>query len=84
MRMGDSTPTDDPSFEKILERLKGVVSELEEGDLPLEKSLEVFEEGVHLSRLGAKRLDDAETRVEQLLSNEDGVSTRPMDEKEQE
>jgi exodeoxyribonuclease VII small subunit len=82
--MGNPTPADDASFEQILERLRGVVKELEDGDLPLEKSLAVFEEGVRLSRLGQRRLDAAETRVEELLADGDEVSTRPMDEKEQE
>jgi len=73
-------PRDDGAdlpFEKILEQLQGVVQRLEDGDLPLEESLAVFEQGVHLSRLGQKKLDDAEKRVELLL--EDG-STAPLDE----
>ena len=67
------------SFEEILSRLDGVVKELEKGDTPLEKSLSVFEEGIRLSRLGSHRLDEAERRIEILLSNENGVETRPLD-----
>jgi len=75
----------DASFEEVLTRLEAVVEKLEKGELPLEESLSVFEEGVRLSRLGAERLDAAERRVELLLSNADGsgrVTTSPMDEKE--
>ncbi len=70
---------EDRSFEDVLARLQTVVARLEKGDLPLEESLAVFEEGIRLSRLGQKRLDDAERRVELLLSQEDGGKTRPLD-----
>lgn len=70
----------EPAFEAILERLQEVVGELERGDLPLEKSLALFEEGVRLARQGGARLDLAEARVEELLSvTESGVATRPLD-----
>ena len=72
----------DPSFEDILARLSEVVENLEGGELPLARSLEIFEEGVRLSRLGAHRLDEAEARVELLLSDEEGVRTRPLPEEE--
>ncbi len=70
---------EDLSFEEILGRLSQVVEKLERGDLPLEESLAVFEEGVRLSRLGQRRLDQAETRVEELLADEDGARTRTME-----
>ena len=54
-------------FEDVLARLGSVVEKLEAGDLPLEDSLSLFEEGVRLSRIGAARLDEAERRVERLL-----------------
>ncbi len=57
------------SFEVILGRLQAIVDTLEKGDLPLEKSLTMFEEGVRLSRLGTARLDDAERRIDWLLSD---------------
>jgi exodeoxyribonuclease VII small subunit len=68
------------SFEQILERLEGVVGTLEQGDAPLEQALAAFERGVSLARLGSRKLDEAERRVELLLSSdEDGVRTRPID-----
>jgi exodeoxyribonuclease VII small subunit len=71
-----------PAFETIIARLQEVVGELERGDLPLERSLALFEEGVRLAREGGSRLDAAETRVEELLSvNEAGVRTRPLETK---
>jgi exodeoxyribonuclease VII small subunit len=59
---------DAPSFELAIKRLTEIVHMLERGDLPLEESLRLFEEGVKLSRVSQERLDAAEKRVEQLLA----------------
>ena len=59
---------DPRTFEKSMERLGQIVEKLEEGDLPLEQSLELFEEGVGLSRLAQERLDAAQQRIERLLT----------------
>ena len=59
-------------LEKILERLGHVVDRLERGDLPLEQSLAMFEEGIKLTREGQRRLDAAEQRIDALLSTEPG------------
>jgi len=61
-----------PTFEEALARLEAIVAELEESDLPLERSLAVFEEGVRLSRLLHERLNEAERKVEILMKNEAG------------
>jgi|GEM_PF-308750 len=58
------------SFEDALKRLATIVTTLERGDLPLEESLRLFEEGVGLSRATQERLDGAQKRVEQLLGFE--------------
>ena len=63
-------------FEEILEQLEGVVRDLESNELPLDEALKRFEEGVALSRKGSARLEDAERRIEEILS--DGT-TRPLD-----
>jgi exodeoxyribonuclease VII small subunit len=59
------------SFESSLKELEQIVEQLETGDLPLEKSLELFEQGVKLSRDCQHRLDEAERKVELLLKNSD-------------
>lgn len=58
-------------FEASIRRLGEIVDTLEQGELPLEESLQLFEEGVRLARGSQKVLDDAEARVEQLLSVDD-------------
>jgi exodeoxyribonuclease VII small subunit len=58
---------DAASFEEAARRLSQIVAELEGGDLPLERSLLLFEEGVRIARAAQERLDQAERRVEELL-----------------
>ncbi len=59
-------------FEEALSKLEGIVERLEEGDIPLEESLKLFEEGIRLSRFCSQKLDEAERRVEILLKDEEG------------
>jgi exodeoxyribonuclease VII small subunit len=63
----------DIKFEDALARLERIVDQLEAGNLPLEDSLKVFEEGVGLARHCARYLDEAEKRVELLTRDESGV-----------
>ncbi len=63
-------------FEAALSRLEEVVKSLENGDLPLEESLKVFEEGVRLSKSCAKMLEEAERKVELLTQ---GRETQILD-----
>ena len=72
MEEAQNTSPEALSLEDILTRLQRVVETLEKGDLPLETSLECFEEGVRLTREGQRRLDAAEKRVEQLLAAPNG------------
>lgn len=58
---------DKQGFDLVLDRLKGVVEKLEQGNLSLEESLRTFEEGVTLARRGHQLLDAAEKRVEVLV-----------------
>lgn len=60
------------SFEASLEALEAIVHQLEAGDLPLEKSLELFEDGIRLSRQCQERLNQAERRIEVLLRDNQG------------
>ncbi len=72
----DAKPAE--SFETCLDELEQVVKQLEAGDLPLEKSLELFERGVSLSDSCRKQLEDAESRVEILLRKEGKLQAEPF------
>ncbi len=60
------------TFEGAVEQLEQIVKELETGDLPLEKAIKKFEEGVRLSKFCSKKLDETEKRIMVLLENEKG------------
>jgi exodeoxyribonuclease VII small subunit len=66
------------SFEAGLEELEKVVKELEAGDLPLERSLELFARGTQLSESCRKQLEDAETRVEALIRKDGAWQAEPF------
>lgn len=67
------------SFEDGIKRLSEIVQTLEKGDLPLEDSLRLFEEGVSLSRASQERLDTAQKKVEELLGFERDGKPRTKD-----
>jgi exodeoxyribonuclease VII small subunit len=68
-----------PKFEECLERLEKIVQELEKGDVPLEKSLTLFEEGMQLSSACRKELDEAEGKVEILLKQNGKLQAEPFE-----
>jgi exodeoxyribonuclease VII small subunit len=71
------------SFEKNLERLDSIVVQLEDADLPLEKALQLYEEGMKLSALCHKQLEEAEGRVEILMKKAGGkISAQPFESEE--
>jgi exodeoxyribonuclease VII small subunit len=63
-------------FEEALNKLEEIVRKLEGGDLSLEESLKAFEEGIRLSGLCGRKLDEAQRRVEILLKEEQGWSVK--------
>ena len=69
------------SFEEAMKRLEEIVSHLEKGDIPLEDSLSLFEEGSQLLALCSGMLEDAEQKVSLLKRNDDGSTEEvPFDE----
>ena len=69
-------------FEKAMSRLENIVDELERGDLDIDKSLEIFEEGIKMSRLCSKKLNEAEAKIEKLTKGKTGdliTELFPMD-----
>jgi len=67
-------------FESALQRLEEIVRKLESGDLPLASTLELFEEGITLSRLCHTKLEEAERKVEILVKRGDGeIERKPFE-----
>ncbi len=66
------------SFEAGLQQLETIVKEMESGELPLERALELFERGMKLSDACRKQLEEAETRVEILMKRAGDVQPEPL------
>ncbi len=77
-------PKPDLTFEKGLERLEKIVQELEKGELPLERSLELFEEGMKLSGNCRRQLEEAENKVELLVKRAGKIVAEPFSPSEEE
>jgi len=60
------------SFEEALQKLEEIVSRLENGDIPLEESINIFKEGVELTRFCKEKLNEAETQLKKLVKDENG------------
>ena len=74
-------------FEKAMTRLENIVDELERGDLDIDKSLEIFEEGIKMARLCTKKLNEAEAKIQKLTKDKKGELIAvpfPLDEKNEE
>lgn len=72
-----SAPSQETSFEVIVQRLESIAKSLESGEPKLEEALALFEEGVKLSKLGTQKLDQAEKRIEVLLQGDDTAPFSP-------
>jgi exodeoxyribonuclease VII small subunit len=59
-------------FEKAIQRLEKIVEDLETGELDIDKSLEIFEEGIKMSRVCSKKLSEAEAKIEKLTRDQKG------------
>jgi exodeoxyribonuclease VII small subunit len=69
------------TFEEAMKRIEKIVAELEKGDLPLEQSIDRFEEAVKLARSCQEKLEKAEARISKLVkTGESGFALEPLDE----
>ncbi|MNI47579.1 Exodeoxyribonuclease 7 small subunit [compost metagenome] len=66
------------SFELAMEQLETIVSQLESGDVPLEKAIELYQEGMRLSHLCGQKLEHVEKKIEMLVEGEAGVARKPF------
>ena len=67
------------TFEQSMKQLEQIVRELEDGDLPLEKAIKKFEEGMKLTKLCSAKLDETEKKISVLLKNAEGqMAEKPL------
>jgi len=74
--MADPADTDTLSFEEALRRLEAIVQQLERGDVPLEQSITLYEEGDKLRAQCQARLAAAEARIQQIVGTADGSASK--------
>lgn len=67
---------DDLSFEDAMQRLEAIVSKLENGDVPLETAIGLFQEGMQLSQLCGGKLEQVESKIELLVETENGFQKK--------
>jgi len=67
-----------PSFEQAIDKLEQIVALLESGDVPLEQAIELFQEGMQLSRLCGQKLEQVERKIEILMEEEGGLVKKPF------
>jgi exodeoxyribonuclease VII small subunit len=72
------TPNPPPTFEAGLQELESIVKEMETGELPLERAIALFEQGMKLSEACRKQLEEAETRVEILTRRAGEIQPQPL------
>jgi len=71
-----ATQNNELSFEEAMEKLELIVSKLENGDVPLETAIELFQEGMNLSQLCGSKLEQVESRIELLIESEQGFQKK--------
>ncbi|MCZ8512830.1 exodeoxyribonuclease VII small subunit [Paenibacillus filicis] len=67
-----------PSFEEAMDQLERIVAQLEDGDVPLEKAIELFQEGMRLSQLCGQKLEQVERKIEILLEQDGNLVKKPF------
>lgn len=65
-------------FEEAIEKLEQIVNQLESGDVPLEKAIELFQEGMGLSQFCGNKLEQVEKKIEMLVEEENGYGRKPF------
>lgn len=66
------------TFEQAMDRLEAIVAKLESGEVPLEAAIELFQEGMQLSRMCGQKLEQVERRIEMLVEDESGLGRKPF------
>lgn len=72
--------SEDITFEQAISRLEEIVQALDGGELSLDESLKLFEEGIGLTRSCSKQLNDAQGKLEKLIKKSDGsIKAEPLE-----
>ncbi len=72
-------PEQDYSFEQAMNELEDIVSQLEHGDVPLEKAIDLFQKGMQLSQLCGHKLSQVERKIEMIMEADGEIVKKPFD-----
>lgn len=67
------------NFEEAMDRLEEIVSELENGDVPLEKAIDLFQQGMKLSQVCGSKLEQVERKIEMIVEEDGELRKKPFD-----
>ena len=67
------------NFEEVMDRLEEIVSELENGDVPLEKAIDLFQQGMKLSQICGSKLEQVERKIEMIVEEDGELRKKPFD-----
>lgn len=67
------------NFEQAMDRLEEIVSELEHGDVPLEKAIDLFQQGMKLSQVCGSKLEEVERKIEMIVEEDGELQKKPFD-----
>ncbi|CAJ1314450.1 exodeoxyribonuclease VII small subunit [Paenibacillus sp. PK4536] len=67
------------NFEEAMDRLEEIVSELENGDVPLEKAIDLFQQGMKLSQICGSKLEQVERKIEMIVEEDGELRKKPFD-----
>lgn len=67
------------NFEEAMDRLEEIVSELENGDVPLEKAIDLFQQGMKLSQICSSKLEQVERKIEMIVEEDGELRKKPFD-----
>ncbi|GGJ10301.1 exodeoxyribonuclease VII small subunit [Paenibacillus hunanensis] len=66
------------NFEQAMDRLEEIVSELEHGDVPLEKAIDLFQQGMQLSQVCGSKLEEVERKIEMIVEEDGELRKKPF------
>lgn len=75
-----NSPAEQPevNFEEAMQQLENIVSELERGDVPLEKAIDLFQQGMQLSQLCGQKLAEVERKIEMIVEEDGEIAKQPF------
>lgn len=76
--MANETQNSELSFEEAMAQLESIVGQLEDGDVPLEKAIDLYQKGMRLSQLCSQKLEQVEQKIEMIVEEGGELSRRPF------